>query len=72
MLSSRGKSYTLLLAWVMNFFSQTMLQSAKHSLSTEDTIDFTHDRYAYRHIYIHKKHIYIHKKHTYIHEKLIQ
>lgn len=33
-------------AWIMNFFPQTLLQSAKHSLSTEDTIDFTCDRYA--------------------------
>ena len=55
LMGSGGKSCTLLLVWVMDFFPQALLQSATHSLSTEDTADFTHDRYAYAYIYMHEK-----------------
>jgi len=46
-MGSGGESYALLLVWVMNFFPQALLQSATHSSSAEDTIDFICDRYAY-------------------------
>lgn len=52
LMGSAGKSHTLLLGWVVDFFPQALLQSATHSLSAEDTIDFTHDRRAYTDICI--------------------
>lgn len=44
LMGSEGKSCALLLVWIISFFPQALLQSTAHSLSTEDTIDFTHDR----------------------------